>query len=110
MIGDDEEILRVLRAQCGDHDALNALFRSMQVALLRYLVGMVGRHELAEDILQEVFLSIYRKLRWLRGAELFRPWVYRIATRAALKRLRQEQRWFHRESSGLAIVLTENAP
>lgn len=93
-MGDVDETLRVLRAQCGDRDALDALFRSIQVPLFRYLVGIVGRYELAEDILQEVFLSIYRKLRWLRDAELFRPWIYRIATRAALRRLRHEQRWF----------------
>jgi RNA polymerase sigma-70 factor, ECF subfamily len=89
---DDEEALCVLRAQSGDRDALDGLFRAMQQPLFRYLVGLVGRRELAEDILQEVFLQIYRKLVWLRDVGLFRPWAYRITTRIAFRRLHQERR------------------
>lgn len=109
-MGVDEETLQVLRAQCGDREALNALFRSMQAPLFRYLLGMVGRHELAEDILQEVFLSIYRKLRWLRDAEVFRPWAYRITTRAAVRRLRQERRWSDRSVGDAPLPSIANAP
>lgn len=109
-MGDDEETLRVLRAQCGDREALNDLFRSMQVPLFRYLVGMVGRPELAEDILQEVFLSIYRKLRWLRDAEVFRPWAYRITTRAALRRLGQERRRSERSVGDAPLLAIAAAP
>ncbi|HYO91251.1 MAG TPA: RNA polymerase sigma factor, partial [Pyrinomonadaceae bacterium] len=48
---------------------------------------------LAEDILQEVFILIYRKLGWLQEPSLFRPWAYRIASREAFKRLQRERRW-----------------
>src|SRR5262249_56074042 len=88
---EEEEALRVLRAQSGDRGALNELFRAMQEPLFRYLVGLVGRRELAEDVLQEAFMRIYQKLGWLRNVELFRPWAYRITTRIAFRRLRQER-------------------
>ena len=83
MESSNQEIRWVLRAQTGDHEALDALLRSVQEPLYRYIVSLVSSRTLAEDILQEVFLLLYRKLRWLREPELFRPWAYRIATREA---------------------------
>lgn len=88
-----QEILLVLRAQAGDREALNELFRLVQEPLYRYIVSLVGSPALAEDILQEVFILIYRKLNWLREPELFRSWTYRIATREAFRQLKRERRW-----------------
>ncbi len=88
-----QEIRWVLRAQTGDREALDELFRLVQEPLYRYIVSLVNSRTLAEDILQEVFILIYRKLRWLREPELFRPWAYRIATREAFKHLKRERRW-----------------
>lgn len=93
MESSNQEIRWVLRAQTGDHEALDALLRSVQEPLYRYIVSLVSSRTLAEDILQEVFLLLYRKLRWLREPELFRPWAYRIATREAFKHLKRERRW-----------------
>ncbi len=83
----------MLRAQSGDRDALDSLLESIQETLFGYISKLVGDRALAEDILQEVFITIYRKLRWLREPELFRPWAYRIASRESFKRLKREQRW-----------------
>ena len=88
-----QEIRWVLLAQAGDRDAFDRLLRVVQEPLYRYIVSLVGSRALAEDILQEVFILIYRKLRWLREPELFRPWAYRIATREAFKHLKRERRW-----------------
>ena len=66
----------VLQAQSGSHEALNELFRSVQEPLFRYIVSLVKDQHRAEDILQEVFIRIYRKLRWLREPEAFRAWTY----------------------------------
>lgn len=88
-----QEIFLVLRAQAGDREALDELFKLVQEPLYRYIASLVGARTLAEDILQEVFILIYRKLRWLREPELFRPWAYRIATREAFRHLKRERRW-----------------
>ena len=88
-----QEARWVLRAQADDREALDELLRLVQEPLYRYIVSLVGGRALAEDILQEVFILIYRKLRWLREPELFRPWAYRIATREAFKHLKRERRW-----------------
>jgi RNA polymerase sigma-70 factor, ECF subfamily len=83
----------VLRAQVGSRDALEALFRAIQEPLYRYVGGLVGNRALAEDVVQEVLVRIYRNLGDLREPALFRPWCYRIATREAFRQLRHEQRW-----------------
>jgi RNA polymerase sigma-70 factor (ECF subfamily) len=83
----------VLQAQSGSHEALNELFKSIQEPLFRYLLNLVRDQHLAEDILQEVFIRIYRKLRWLREPELFRAWAYRIASREAFRYLKRERHW-----------------
>jgi RNA polymerase sigma-70 factor, ECF subfamily len=89
----DRESWRVLQAQSGDREALNELFRSVQDPLFRYIVSLVREQYLAEDILQEVFIRIYRKLRWLREPEAFRAWAYQIASREAFRYLNRERRW-----------------
>ena len=92
MTSPKQETWWVLRAQSGDRDALDELLKAVQEPLYRYISKLVGGRATADDILQEVFIHIYRKLRWLREPELFWPWAYRIASREAFKRLKREQR------------------
>jgi RNA polymerase sigma-70 factor (ECF subfamily) len=87
-----QEAQWVLRAQCDDREALELLLRSVQPSLRRYLTGLVGtRH--ADDVLQEVFILVCRKLAWLQNPHLFRPWAFRIASREGFRHLRKERRW-----------------
>ena len=91
--GAGREGFLVLRAQSGDRAALDALLSSAQEPLFRYLLSLVGEPHAAEDVLQESFIRIYRKLGWLREPELFRAWAYRVATREAFRHLKRERRW-----------------
>lgn len=93
MTSGKQETLWVLRAQAGDREALNELLTLVQEPLYRYIFRLVGERTTAEDVLQEVFILIYRKLRWLEEPKLFRPWAYRIASRESFKRLKLERRW-----------------
>jgi len=88
-----QEIFLILRAQSGDREAFDELLKSVQTPLFRYIFRLIGEHGLAEDVTQEVFLIIYRKIRWLENPQLFRAWAYRIASREAFKQLKKERRW-----------------
>lgn len=78
----------VLLAQQGDRQALDALLRASQASLHRYVASLVGGDgAAAEDVLQETFLRIVRKLRWLDEPEYFRAWAFRIASREAFRAL-----------------------
>jgi RNA polymerase sigma-70 factor (ECF subfamily) len=83
---------RVLLAQSGDRAALEELLLDIQEPLHGYLGCLCGDRHLAEDVLQDVLVLVCRKLIWLREPEVFRPWVYRIASREAFRRLKKERR------------------
>lgn len=86
-----DEALLVLRAQLGDREALEALLRAIRPSLLRYVAGIIGADD-SEDLLQDVLFVIYRKLGGLQNAEVFKPWAFRIASRAAFRHLKRRKR------------------
>ena len=87
----ERELFCVLRAQSGSHEALDELLRMLQDPLFRYVRSMVQNQSQAEDILQEVFFRIYRKLKWLREPRALRPWAYQIASRETFRYLKREK-------------------
>ena len=103
-----QEAQWVLRAQCGDREALDLVLRSIYPALQRYLRGLVGAFH-ADDVLQEVLIVVARKLGWLEQPELLRPWAFRIANRAGVKHLKRERRW-QRDDVGLRDLVAPERP
>jgi RNA polymerase sigma-70 factor (ECF subfamily) len=84
--------LLVLLAQTGDRAALEELLRESYAPLRRYIVHLAGP-ALADDILQETSLQIFRKLPSLREPAVFRVWTFRIASRIAFSHLKRARRW-----------------
>jgi RNA polymerase sigma-70 factor (ECF subfamily) len=87
-----DQTLLVLLAQTGDRTALEQLLHDAYPPLRRYIRGLVGA-ALADDILQETSLQIFRKLPFLREPAVFRPWTFRIASRIAFSHLKHARRW-----------------
>jgi RNA polymerase sigma-70 factor (ECF subfamily) len=98
----NQEAQWVLRAQCNDREALESLLGSVQPSLHRYLRRLVGATS-ASDVLQEVLITLFRKLPALKQPELFRPWAYRVASRVAFRHLRKERRWQEQVNDEAAI-------
>jgi RNA polymerase sigma-70 factor (ECF subfamily) len=88
----DNEVRWVLLAQGHDRDALERLLRSVLPSLQRYLGHVIGP-EHVDDISQDVLIVVCQKIGWLRRADLFRPWLFRIASRSAFRYLKKEKRW-----------------
>src|ERR1700722_17114345 len=87
-----EQTLLVLLAQTGDRAALEQLLRNSHAPLRRYITRLAGA-DLAEDILQETSIQIFRKLRFLREPAVFHAWTLRIASRIAITHLKRTLRW-----------------
>lgn len=87
-----QEAQWVLRAQFGDREAIEALLRAVQPMLMRYVRAIAGPRA-AEDVSQEVMVTVYRKLWTLSSPDLFRPWMFRIASRTAFHHLKKRRRW-----------------
>ena len=86
------QTLLVLLAQAGDRAALEQLLHDAYAPLRRYITSLAG-DDLADDILQETSLQIFRKLPFLREPAVFRPWTFRIASRIAFSHLKRARRW-----------------
>ena len=69
-----------------DFKSIHDLFRPR---VLRYLTRLVGETE-AEDLIQSVMLKVSESLSGFRGDSSVSTWIYRIATNAAVDRLRQK--------------------
>jgi RNA polymerase sigma-70 factor (ECF subfamily) len=68
------------------------LFDEFRGRLLRYAISLgIGPHD-GEDVIQEVFLSLFRHLRLGRSRSNLRGWIFRVAHHLALKQRNSRQR------------------
>jgi RNA polymerase sigma-70 factor (ECF subfamily) len=86
----DEELVR--SAARGNPDALETLFDRYHRDLYRFFRRAVDPADAAEDLVQEVFLRVWKYARAFRPDGSFRGWLYRIARNAAADHLRESSR------------------
>jgi len=80
----------VQRAQAGDRPAFRELVQLYQRRLTYYVHRMTGDAEQSRDILQEIWIEVFRRLAGLRSPAAFRVWLYRLAHHRAVKHLRRK--------------------
>ena len=86
----DDDLLPLLRN--GDEGALTALYRRWQRPLYRFGLRMTGRESLAEDALQETFLTLVKGASGYDAARgSFAGWLFGVARHQVLRRLRAER-------------------
>ncbi len=85
------ERLLVLRCQTGDEAAFAELVARHAPQLAYYLRKLLGGGRSVEDILQEVWLDVFRHVPRLRQPEAFSAWLYRIARDRAYRELRKKR-------------------
>lgn len=73
----------VAAARAGDRDAMEALLETIERRVFGFAYRLTGNRAAAEDVAQEVFLKICRRLDQYRGEASFLGWVYRITVRQA---------------------------
>jgi RNA polymerase sigma-70 factor (ECF subfamily) len=86
----DPEVIRA--AGAGDTNAFEELVRAYQSHVWRFLRHFLGDAALAEDITQETFVRVYRRLDTFRFRSKFSTWVFQVARNAAIDALRSRQR------------------
>lgn len=85
----DPDIELVRLAQAGDMRAFEALVVKHQRRIARHVARFIKSADDVEDVVQEVFVRVYRGLASFRGDSLFYSWLYRIASNTALNHLRR---------------------
>jgi len=80
------------RAQAGDREALGELFVRHAHAVRRLLAGVIGSTNELDDLVQEVFIQVFKSLPSFRGDARFSTWLHQVTMYAAYNHLRRPRR------------------
>ena len=81
----------VARAQAGDGEAFGVLFEQHKKRVYSLCLLMTGDVADAEDLTQDAFIQVFRKLGTFRGDSAFSTWLYRVAVNTVLMSLRRRK-------------------
>jgi len=84
----DIELRLVERLQAGDATALEGLMERYSSRLYRLAFGITRNARDAEEVLQDVFLTVFRKIGSFEQRAKLGTWLYRVATNTALNKRR----------------------
>jgi len=86
-----EQVL-VLRCQIGDKDALAGLIERYQAPLRYFISRLSANPETAEDIFQDTWLTVIRRIHTLKKIDAFSTWLYRIARNKVYQQFRRKRK------------------
>jgi RNA polymerase sigma-70 factor (ECF subfamily) len=89
MAQESTEIARGLRRR--DPDLLDRLIEQYQHRLLRYLLYLTGRRELAEDLFQETWIRVLERGHQFNDRFAFSTWLFSVARNLAIDHMRRKQ-------------------
>ena len=87
----EAELTLVGRLQDGDASALEELMECYAARVYRLVYAVTRNSHDAEEVVQDVFLSIFRKVGTFEGRAALGTWIYRVAMNAALNKRRGAQ-------------------
>lgn len=87
------------RAKQGDAEAFETLYHLHKRRVYSLCLRMTGNTAAAEDLTQEAFLQLFRKIATFRGESAFSTWLHRMSVNVVLMQLRKK---------GLAVVPLED--
>lgn len=91
---DQEETEMISRCQEGDQEALKEIFDKYHKKVYRIAYGVVRQREEALDIVQEVFIKLFRSIKNFKGRSRFYTYLYRMAMNTAIDHARKVGKQF----------------
>jgi len=86
----DSDLHLVKQAQQGNSDAFASLFHTHKARVYSVCLRMTNNTAEAEDLTQDAFLQVFRKLSTFRGDSALSTWLYRIAVNTVLMYFRKK--------------------
>jgi RNA polymerase sigma-70 factor (ECF subfamily) len=86
----------VRRAQQGDVDAFELLYRAHAPAMHALARRMLGSDGAAREMVQDIFVRAWERLASFRGESAFGTWLHRVGVNVVLNQLRVDRRDVHR--------------
>ena len=85
----------VARVQSGDIDALGVLYQRHRTQVYRTALAITHDEGMAEDILQETFVRVYKYADSFDQTQPFEPWLYRMTVNLTYSWINRAKRWVH---------------
>ncbi len=104
----DEQHL-IAKLQKRDCRAFEALVMRFQAQIINFTYRMLGNREEAQDLAQEVFVSVFKNIDNFRGESSLATWIYRIATNHCKNRKKYLGRRYCEQSINTENNNTENS-
>ena len=95
----DEELVSLVVA--GQIDVFAGLYERFYSRVYRMAYGMTGQHQAAEDLVQDVFVRAYQKLKLFAGQSSFATWFYRLALNHCLNHCKSERKRLRLQTTDL---------
>ncbi len=80
----------ITRAQRGEEQAFEEIFHQHKRRVYSLCLRMIGNAAEAEELTQEAFLQVFRKIHTFRGESAFSTWLHRLSANVVLMRLRKK--------------------
>ncbi|MBI4458903.1 MAG: RNA polymerase sigma factor [Acidobacteria bacterium] len=90
LISDNPESRLIEEAKQGNDGAFEALYHAHKRRIYSLCLRMTGNTAEAEDLTQEAFLQMFRKISSFRGDAAFSTWLHRLAVNLVLMRFRKK--------------------
>ncbi|MEO6489329.1 MAG: sigma-70 family RNA polymerase sigma factor [Ferruginibacter sp.] len=89
---DDKELLFLFKIEASKEQAFTKIIKKYQEKLYWHIRRMVVEHEDANDVLQNMFIKVWKSLDNFREDSQLYTWLYRIATNESLTFLQQQKK------------------
>lgn len=95
----DKELVANIQASRNEHKSFELLIERHQEKLYSSIRRMTKDHEDTDDVLQNVFLKVWKYLKDFDGRSSFYTWIYRIAYNETIDQLNRNKKHFHQNLS-----------
>src|SRR5882724_3301785 len=99
-----EESLFIARLKANEDAAYDELVRTYNASIFHVAYRMLNDSAEASDVVQEIFLKVFRNINGFKGESALKTWVFRIAFSEILNRLR----WWKRRRRYATVSLDED--
>lgn len=108
MLIDDSEILEKFSRESGRNEAFALLIKKYQEKIYWHCRRMVIDHDDADDLVQEVFIKVWKNLDGFRQDSQLYSWIYRIASNECLQFLQKKKKRNHSSIDELSDQVSNN--
>ena len=105
---EEQHLLKQLQSEGEINAPFSKLVKLYQERLYWHIRNMVKNHDDTDDILQNVFIKVYRNISKFKGESKLYSWLYRIATNESITFLNQKAKKYKISNDELSLHLIQN--